>query len=706
MLSYRKAVILAFLALATQVGITYAQMTNSYRTAMVVVQTRSEIHVDTTLFTTPMIQASFDDPGLEAVLAQNNVLSIRQISRASCDSLLPVVLPTTTFYVQRQFCNWYVLTLSDTAVTATCTDLAASDHIIWAEPDWMASSAMTPNDERFDEQWGLRNSGQFNAYNGVSGWDIDATRFWDVSLCSGCALDVAIIDSGIDAAHPEFAGRAVIGPSFVPGFTSAIDDEGHGTQVAGILGATGNNGIGIAGVVWWPRLIGLKWRSASVKPHSAIGDAIDWVRERNIPLANISAGQYGSAGGQSSAVYDAFMSNITLVAATGNDDWDIPFYPAAFPGTIAVGAMWADGLRWDDDRIDWTNTPGPAGGFGGSNVGPHVDLVAPGGRFIMTTLPTSMGTYTTIAPQLGLEGFAGTSAAAPVVTGIATALIGEFGPGVLAPDDIKEIMERTAIDLTEPGQIPTPKDNFTGWGLVDADMALGVARSRLLRQLTAVGATDLGVETHVTLPLAFNYAVCGQFIPRGLYELAERHRVRAIVPLTPSGSEGFSSPPAVWGVRSRSRASGTDNFLYPELVVTDVTATSATIETFTYRLQLDETTWAWWPACPSEIVVTCTAMGRGTVTAVDDGPREQPFSVLCRALPGATGFEVSCAGLPGDAMLEVLDIHGRQLRSMRIAPNDAGSARHVVGGRWSAGIYFVSVRSGDRRQVVKVALTP
>ena len=165
-----------------------------------------------------------------------------------------------------------VLTGSESARSAAVLKLSASPYVRFAEPDstiHVDATTTLPNDPDFSTQWGLNNS---------SNVDIDAPQAWQITTGSPSTI-IAVIDSGIDLTHPEFAGRIWTNPNayasndptpgdihgwnFIENSPDVTDDNGHGTHVSGIIAATGNNGIGVAGVDWNAQIMPLKFIDAN-----------------------------------------------------------------------------------------------------------------------------------------------------------------------------------------------------------------------------------------------------------------------------------------------------------------------------------------------------------------------------------------------------------------------------------------------------------
>lgn len=303
-----------------------------------------------------------------------------------------------------------------------------SPLVQYAEPDYEVSAHVTlPNDSSFSSLWGLHNTGKLSG--SVADADIDAPEAWGLYQPASTIV-VAVIDTGIDYKHPDLAANMWVNSGEIPGNrkdddknglvddvrgwdfanndSNPMDDNNHGTHVAGTIAAIPNNGLGVAGVAGQGavKLMPLKFlrRNGMGYTSNAI-KALDYAASKGALISNNSWG----GGGYSQALYDAISRYHSLgglfVAAAGNDgkNTDLsPSYPASYTmdNILSVASMTSA-----DTLSSFSN-------YGVSTV----DLAAPGSN-ILSTLPG--GKYGT---------FSGTSMATPHVTGVA-ALLKSQNPG-------------------------------------------------------------------------------------------------------------------------------------------------------------------------------------------------------------------------------------------------------------------------------------
>jgi hypothetical protein len=301
--------------------------------------------------------------------------------------------------------------------------LRSDPRIRYAEPNVVFSADATPNDPLFSRLWGLNNNGFPVAGRwGTPDADIDAPEAWSVTTGSD-SVTVAVIDSGIDYSHPDLSSQMWINPGencagcrtdgidndgngyvddwrgwdFANGDNDPMDDNGHGTHVAGTIGAAGNNGIGVVGVNWRVRLLPLKFIGADGTGTAADAvSAVLYAADKGAAVLNNSWGGDDYSQALADAITVADTHGALFVAAAGNSGTDndsMPTYPASYalPNVVTVAAT------DNSDQLAYF-----------SNVGrKSVDLAAPGLN-IYSTWPG--GTY---------QYMSGTSMAAPHVSGAA-----------------------------------------------------------------------------------------------------------------------------------------------------------------------------------------------------------------------------------------------------------------------------------------------
>ncbi|MEM9161029.1 MAG: S8 family serine peptidase, partial [Verrucomicrobiota bacterium] len=213
-----------------------------------------------------------------------------------------------------------------------------SNSQLSAEPNYIVYAALSPNDPEFvsSKQWALESENDVDI-NAPEGWDIRRTAPNKV---------VAILDTGIRPTHEDLAANlwrksgSVYGYNFVSTSKPPIDDNGHGTHVAGILGAVGNNSKGISGVAWDIQLMALKCLNAEGKgTTSALASAIDYATNNGAHIINASLGTDSYSETVDAAILRAQRKGIPFVAAAGNEQSNTIPYPASskHENVISVG---------------------------------------------------------------------------------------------------------------------------------------------------------------------------------------------------------------------------------------------------------------------------------------------------------------------------------------------------------------------------------
>jgi membrane-anchored mycosin MYCP len=260
-------------------------------------------------------------------------------------------------------------------------------------------------------------------------------RVWPLS--TGAGERVAVVDTGVDATHPQLAGHVEDGYDVLTGRTDAnLDCHGHGTFVAGIIAAQPARGVGFTGVAPGAVIVPVRETTTDSVRVGDLAAAIEWAAHvPGLAAINVSTTTSFDDPRLRAAVRDALAADIVVVAAVGNDaqTGNAAKYPAVYPGVLAVGAIDATG-----GRADYSETVG-------------VDVVAPGQDLIST----GAGGTGQVASPAG-----GTSFAAPYVTGV-VALVRAYRPGLSAAQVVARI-EATADHPA--GAQPDPQ---FGWGVVD-----------------------------------------------------------------------------------------------------------------------------------------------------------------------------------------------------------------------------------------------
>lgn len=300
----------------------------------------------------------------------------------------------------------------------------------YAEPNYLAqATSLNPNDPYFTtNQWTL--------------FKIKAPAAWEMNVGESSVI-VAVLDTGVDYKHPDLEGKIINGYDFVNRDSDAMDDNGHGTAVAGIIGACANNGIGVAGITWACKIMAIKVADATgYASYSNIASGITYATDYGARVINISIAGASPSSTLQSAVDYAYKRGCLVIASSGNNGTNTVYYPAACSNAVAVGAT---------DQYDQVAS------F--SNYGSALDFVSP------------CNAYTTLRGG-GYGGFGGTSGSAPHVAGVA-ALIISANPTFNCAQ-VYELLKSGAEDLGTVGW-----DEKSGWGRINAYNSLSTVTAPL-----------------------------------------------------------------------------------------------------------------------------------------------------------------------------------------------------------------------------------
>ena len=309
-------------------------------------------------------------------------------------------------------------------------EYAEPNFIAWASPaspadplrtgDLLRPASLTTNDPMTNQQYSLSR--------------MSVNQAWDTAR--GDNVVVAVLDTGADFSHPDLMGKFVdAGRDFVNNDDNATDDHGHGTHVSGIIGASTNNGVGIAGVGYNVKILPGKVLSATGSGnHGGIASGITWAADRGAKVINMSLGGPSGSATLEQAINYAWSKGAVVIAAAGNEGTSSPTYPASYTNAIGICATDAN-----DKKAAF------------SNYGVNVDLCAPGAAILSTVRG---GRY---------ESWNGTSMAAPNASGVA-ALVASAHPD-WSNVQIRQALETTADNLGDA--------TYYGRGRINAARAVG-----------------------------------------------------------------------------------------------------------------------------------------------------------------------------------------------------------------------------------------
>ncbi|MFW5981983.1 MAG: S8 family peptidase [Halanaerobiaceae bacterium] len=340
--------------------------------------------------------------------------------------------------------DMYKIAIVDKNDNQFINSLEENPEIEYIEPDYLVQiQSFPPDDPAFSQQWNLH--------------ILNLEEVWQSYQGNG-DVTIAVLDTGILPDHPDLAKNIVEGYDFVDDDYEPTDtdpDFSHGTHVAGIIGATSNNAEGISGInrgvnIMPIRVIG----PGGTGGYSALIAGIYHAVDRGANIINLSLAGHVNSQSLHDAVKYAVENQVTVVAASGNENSSPILYPARYPEVISVGAIGPDMKRASY-----------------SNYGSSLDIVAPGGNsnshsYNYNTVLSTAGYMTDNGPVHEYTWSQGTSMAAPHVSALIAIL---YGNGITDPEEIRALIKDTADDLGDSGY-----DEEYGAGLININRALGI----------------------------------------------------------------------------------------------------------------------------------------------------------------------------------------------------------------------------------------
>ena len=345
--------------------------------------------------------------------------------------------------------NVYVVDLPPGREKALLQALERNPHVKFAELDGEVTMQMTPSDTYYSTAWHLPKIG--------------APAAWDVATGSG--VTIAILDGGVESSHPDLAGHIVPGWNFFDNNSNTADVNGHGTKVAGVAAAIGNNAVGATGAAWNAKIMPMRISdgAGNITYYSTVANALTWAADHGARVANISYIVSHVAAVQTAAQYMRSKGGV-VVASAGNTG----AYTANANTSAIITVAGTDSA---DVRASW------------SAYGPIVDVAAPGVSIRTTAVGGAYGAYS------------GTSFSSPLTAGV-VALMLSANPA-LQPSQVDSILTSTADDKGTAG-----RDDYYGYGRINATRAIAAAKAAVTSDTsvpvvsaTVPSATVKGITT-------------------------------------------------------------------------------------------------------------------------------------------------------------------------------------------------------------------
>jgi hypothetical protein len=460
--------------------------------------------------------------------------------------------------------------LTEKEATDALTQLNSISCVLYAEKN----SKVVLHDSFTDgTQWYLKNDGR---NGGTSGADIKIEGAWAITNGSS-STKIAFLDTGVDINHDEFSGRA----------SGDTPVHYHGTGVAGVAAANGNNTIGIRGINWNTTILS---KAVFGTDTTFIGDApaaqkiIDAV-DAGADILNCSWGGPNSTSTLALSFAYAYKMNRLTVASMGNDASETTIYPAGYYNVFSVGAS------TNNDARSWF-----------SNSGSHIDVVSPGGSGFDVTIPDTDPTdiYTT-SPNNGYRFIAGTSFSAPAVSGLASLMKG-YNTN-LSNDDIAQIIRLSADKVAGMGG-----QNFTyeyGYGRINAERTMSYLRAPYtIKQTSSSNGSNYSTSQLYGMQLM---GVQG-LAPGNYYVYKHEVRKNIIFPDT------YCTLIDAWGrgvnTNGLSQASPNFGMGFCEVVPGTLSTSGFTLRTYVYEVyNISMQYLGYYPTSPSNVNFAYTTLG-------------------------------------------------------------------------------------------------